>query len=327
MEFDTEKRYYVYAWYVKDTNEVFYIGKGTGRRYLNRKRENEFFMRMMKTHDCESKILIDNLDEETAFKLEKVVIAIYRLTDCRLTNVTDGGENPPKMCGERPAQWKENQAKAVRKSYRDNPNRGKRQSDAMKSFLKTDRGKEFTRKSVEAKKTKEFRARQSITVRKFTRTPEYRKKLSEKTSEYYRIHGAYECMIGKNNHHAQKVFQCDLCENIIEVYDTMTEASKATGVSVSKISAVCRGARKTAGGFIWRFATDKRLSFKRNSKSIPNHDLEKPIVQYAKDGTLIKEYASIASACRDGGFKNRSNIICALKGRTKTAYGYVWKYK
>ena len=61
MEFDTEKRYYVYAWYIKDTNEVFYIGKGTGNRYKVRKRENEYFMKMLNSHECDSKIIIDNL--------------------------------------------------------------------------------------------------------------------------------------------------------------------------------------------------------------------------------------------------------------------------
>ena len=96
MVYDTERRYYVYLWKIKDTGEVFYVGKGTGRRYLTRKRENSFFMKMLNSHDCEAVIYKDNLTEKEAFELEKEIIAYYRQTDCRLTNVQDGGENPPK---------------------------------------------------------------------------------------------------------------------------------------------------------------------------------------------------------------------------------------
>lgn len=327
MTFDTERRYYVYVWYIKDTNEVFYIGKGTGNRYKVRKRENEYFMKMLNSHECESKIIIDNLDEETAFRCEELAIAIYRLTDCRLTNVTDGGENPPKTYGKRPEWWIENQRKGIIKSNREHPERSHRQSERMKKFLNTKEGKSFQMKSIKTRQSDEFRKKLSVVCTRANRTPEYRQRMSEYWKNYFKENGAYESHFGASNVNAQKVNQYDLSGNLINEYDTMTNASKATGVSVSKISAVCRGKRKTAGGYIWRFATDKRVTFNRKHKPEPNPNLEKPILQLTKDGTLVNEYRSVASACRDGGFKNRSNIICALKGRTKTAYGYVWKYK
>ena len=52
-----------------------------------------------------------------------------------------------------------------------------------------------------------------------------------------------------------------------------------------------------------------------------------PIIQYKKDGTFVSEYLSIADATRKNNYKNRTNIISNLKGKTKSAYGYVWKYK
>jgi len=27
------KKYYVYEWFMKDTGEIFYVGKGSGKRY------------------------------------------------------------------------------------------------------------------------------------------------------------------------------------------------------------------------------------------------------------------------------------------------------
>lgn len=64
-----ENRYYVYEWYVKDTNEVFYVGKGTKRR-AGQLKENKYFMSMYNTHDCDYRIVIDELTEEQAFQKE-----------------------------------------------------------------------------------------------------------------------------------------------------------------------------------------------------------------------------------------------------------------
>ena len=54
--------------------------------------------------------------------------------------------------------------------------------------------------------------------------------------------------------------------------------------------------------------------------------LGKPIIQYDKEGIIIKEYPSIAEADRSTGVKH-SNIKNVLYGKTKTAGGFVWKYK
>ena len=49
------------------------------------------------------------------------------------------------------------------------------------------------------------------------------------------------------------VFQMTLDNKIIAKYESMSDASRATGCRVSKISAVCRGIRKTTGGYKWRY--------------------------------------------------------------------------
>jgi group I intron endonuclease len=43
-------------------------------------------------------------------------------------------------------------------------------------------------------------------------------------------------------------------------YYTLTEASKQTGASLSKVCAVCNGRRKTAGGYHWRYATKEEIA-------------------------------------------------------------------
>ena len=49
-----------------------------------------------------------------------------------------------------------------------------------------------------------------------------------------------------------------------------------------------------------------------------------PILQFYKDGTLIREWPSVREAGRQLGIQN---ICHCLKGHHKSAGGFVWKYK
>jgi GIY-YIG catalytic domain/NUMOD1 domain len=51
----------------------------------------------------------------------------------------------------------------------------------------------------------------------------------------------------------KEVFQIDLEGNFIDVYSSVAEASYKTGVNTASIAKVCRGERKTAGGYIWQY--------------------------------------------------------------------------
>lgn len=51
-----------------------------------------------------------------------------------------------------------------------------------------------------------------------------------------------------------------------------------------------------------------------------------PIIQFTKDGTFVKEWPSAGEAgCQLGIFP--TNICQCLKGRLKSAGGFVWRYK
>ena len=52
----------------------------------------------------------------------------------------------------------------------------------------------------------------------------------------------------------------------------------------------------------------------------------KAIIQYDKDNNIIKEYISISEAGRTSGVK-KGNIQQMLSGNTKSAGGFIWKYK
>ena len=52
----------------------------------------------------------------------------------------------------------------------------------------------------------------------------------------------------------------------------------------------------------------------------------KPIIQYDKDSNFIKEWNCITDVERKMGY-SVSNISSCLRGKSNTAYGYIWKYK
>lgn len=67
----------------------------------------------------------------------------------------------------------------------------------------------------------------------------------------------YNCNYGtKNERVGKKVIQYDKKMNKIKEYKTISEASRETNIFNSSISAVCKGKRKTAGGYIWRFINE-----------------------------------------------------------------------
>lgn len=51
----------------------------------------------------------------------------------------------------------------------------------------------------------------------------------------------------------KKVAKFDKYNNLIEVYESISEASKQTGIKISSISCSANNKRKTGGGFIWHF--------------------------------------------------------------------------
>lgn len=88
-----ENKFYVYEWFIKNTGEVFYVGKGCNNRAKEVNSRNKFFKDMYASHDCDYRIIADKLCEKDAFQKEIETIKYYKdNTDYRLTNQTDGGE-------------------------------------------------------------------------------------------------------------------------------------------------------------------------------------------------------------------------------------------
>lgn len=82
--------YYVYEWYVAETNEIFYVGKGTRNRYKVRK-HNKFFNDFVSRYNCDSRIIKTFEKEEEAFSYEFQRIRELKSIGQCVCNIYDGG--------------------------------------------------------------------------------------------------------------------------------------------------------------------------------------------------------------------------------------------
>lgn len=86
-----ENKFYVYEWYNINTNEVFYVGKGCGKRKDEIKKRNQKFLSYIESHTTASRVIKDNLSEEDAFTLEKETIQFYKERGQCECNLMEGG--------------------------------------------------------------------------------------------------------------------------------------------------------------------------------------------------------------------------------------------
>ena len=84
--------YYIYQHRSADTNEIFYVGKGKGKRFCNQIKRSEYWKRYVAKHGFVPEIIQDGFDEELAFFAEAECIDVYKRRGIKLINLTNGGE-------------------------------------------------------------------------------------------------------------------------------------------------------------------------------------------------------------------------------------------
>ena len=162
--------------------------------------------------------------------------------------------------------------------------------------------------------------------------------LSEETLKKRRV-----ALTGRilSNAHKQKMHEVwynshkeSLCKSVsqytkdgvfIRTWTSAGLSAKTLKLNKSTITQCCKGKRKTTGGFIWKYSNDV-LSYDeiylRNTKIYNN---KKGVIQYSKDGDVIKKYASVAEASLITGIKEK-NIYRCCGGERKYTGGYAWEY-
>lgn len=87
--------FHIYRHRRLDTNEIFYVGIGSGYRASNKSSRNKYWKNITNKVNYAVEILYDNIDRETAIELEIFLIELYGRKDLKkglLVNRTDGGD-------------------------------------------------------------------------------------------------------------------------------------------------------------------------------------------------------------------------------------------
>lgn len=86
-----ENRFYVYEWYIRDTGEVFYVGKGTGNRLNELHNRNKYFNATYDKYSCGVRKIEEGLTNREACEREIERIAeLWEIGEAKC-NFTQGG--------------------------------------------------------------------------------------------------------------------------------------------------------------------------------------------------------------------------------------------
>ncbi len=116
-----------------------------------------------------------------------------------------------------------------------------------------------------------------------------------------------------------KVLQFDLNSNLIQIFNSIKEASELTNINRDNIWACCVGERKSSCGYIWIYEGEE-IPSKYTTKT------SRPIIQYDLYMNLINEFVSISQAARETNSKANCIQMCC-SGKYKSSNNYIWRYK
>jgi hypothetical protein len=118
-----------------------------------------------------------------------------------------------------------------------------------------------------------------------------------------------------------KVGQYSLDGILLNVYSKISDVSNIS--DISSVLGVFKGRSKTASGFQWK----KYNGEKNIPPIIYNSNRGRNVLQIdSKTGEILNEFSSLTEACLASKF-SKGTIGKALKGKLKTAYGFIWQYK
>lgn len=171
---------YVYGHYKADTDELFYIGKGSGQRAWDTRSRNKHWNAVVKKHGYVVKILADNLTDEEAYAREMQLVESAGLMN--LTNKTKGGvgltSDVAKETMNRP-EVKKKVSDAAKRRWQD-PEFRKRRQEAMRKVRESEEYKKNHQDAMNRlAQDSDWLKANAERVRKSARNPERIEKIRE----------------------------------------------------------------------------------------------------------------------------------------------------
>lgn len=118
-----------------------------------------------------------------------------------------------------------------------------------------------------------------------------------------------------------QVVQLSKNGDFVSQYDSLSEASRATGVLPGVISDCCNGKIHRGGDYVWMHLDD----YNQHGAIITKNPNFKPVVQLTLDGKFMAEYVSLRDAEKQTLTDHTSISNCCRK-KGYTANGFKWIY-
>lgn len=280
--------FYVYEYIRTDKMEPFYIGKGSGNRYLDINKRNEYFKMILSKTKVLVNILHEGLTEEEAFGIECWYINEYKYVyGYNLCNVSDGGDgvkgikrslstrekisiaNKGKRLGVKLSEETKRKMSIARK--------GQKRSEETKAKMSIASTGRVMPKGSDSKNSKkvvclntgevfgsmiEASNKTGIIDRMISQCCREKRK-STTSSDGVKMYWMYESDYNLKTKEEiadiledkskNKVHKKVICLNDNNIFNTITEASKFYNVFGQNISACCKGKIKSIKGLSFKY--------------------------------------------------------------------------
>lgn len=237
---------YIYGLVDPETNQLRYIGKSKNpesryRKHLQDSKKkitykDKWIYHVLFKQKKPELIILDFTLNDDWEEIEKFYIAYFKFIGAKLTNLTEGGDNPPSAKGR---VWTAEQLKRISEN-----NKGKKRSEETKKNISlSKKGKPLPHLNG---KERSLSHRKNISLSLKGRTSpnkgkkfddQYRKKLSD-----------------AHSHQKKKVIQINKNGEIIKIWDSIADAKKE--YKNNHICECCLGKVKTAAGFKWKYKNE-----------------------------------------------------------------------
>ncbi len=211
------KPFYVYEWFIVDTGEIFYVGKGRGNRVTSMKHRNDYFKRIRAKYKCDYRILKYFDDEQAAFDFEyERGMQLKQIGQAKAS--LELGNKHKYICVETLNKLKPTQFKKNIVAW----NKGKQMSEAYKEQCRA--------RQIGKKQSEETRAKRSQALMCHEVTEETRQKIA--------------------NARKKSIKRIDLETGEMIAYESMSDLAAELHVSLSIISKLLKTKKPYKGFYI-----------------------------------------------------------------------------
>lgn len=202
-------------------------------------------------------------------------------------------------------------------------------------FVSESTRRKFSILAKERCKSEEYRKKLSDTMKGKHLSPETKEKikkaLANRDPSVYKKIGLklkgkpreHEMIMKAAAKRRKPILQYDKYGNFLKEYSGAIEIGYNTAAN---IIACCKGKISSAYGYIWRYKKEKDYPLHIDVSNNARAQFYKAVLQFSKEGKLIATYDSILKASLATDIKRRAISNC-LYGWSKTAGGYIWKFK